>query len=79
MLIGYARTSTLDQTAGLAAQERDLHQAGCDKVFTEQVSSVDVTARQKLAQALDYIRDGDTLVVTSWTVWPAAWPICTRY
>ena len=64
MLVGYARTSTLDQTAGLEAQERDLHKAGCDKVFTEQVSSVDVTARQKLAQALDYIRDGDTIVVT---------------
>ena len=64
MLIGYARTSTLDQTAGLAAQERDLHQAGCDKVFTEQVSSVDVTARQKLTEALEFIREGDTLIVT---------------
>ena len=40
MLIGYARTSTTDQTAGLAAQERDLLAAGADKVFTEQVSSV---------------------------------------
>lgn len=64
MLIGYARTSTLDQKAGLEGQERDLHKAGCDKVFTEQVSSVDVTARQKLTEALEYIRDGDTLVVT---------------
>ncbi|MBM3605435.1 MAG: recombinase family protein [Alphaproteobacteria bacterium] len=64
MLVGYARTSTLDQTAGLEAQERDLHQAGCKKVFVEQVSSVDVTARQKLAEALEFIREGDTLIVT---------------
>ncbi|TGN36883.1 recombinase family protein [Paracoccus liaowanqingii] len=64
MQIGYARTSTLDQTAGLEAQQRDLHKAGCDKVFTEQVSSVDVTARQKLAEALEFIREGDTLIVT---------------
>ena len=35
MLFGYARTSTTDQTAGLAAQERDPLAAGADKVFTE--------------------------------------------
>lgn len=64
MLIGYARTSTLDQTAGLEAQERDLRAAQCEKVFSEQVSSVDQTARAKLAEVLDYLREGDTLVVT---------------
>lgn len=64
MIIGYARTSTLDQKAGLEAQQRDLEAAGCEKVFTEQVSSVDTKAREKLAEALDYIREGDTLVVT---------------
>lgn len=63
-IVGYARTSTLDQTAGLEAQERDLRDAGCARLFVEQVSSVDVTARTRLAEALDYIRDGDTLVVT---------------
>ena len=40
MIVGYARTSTSDQTAGLAAQERDLRAAGAERVFTEQVSSV---------------------------------------
>ena len=40
MIIGYGRTSTFDQTAGLAAQERDLAAAGATKLFTEQVSSV---------------------------------------
>jgi DNA invertase Pin-like site-specific DNA recombinase len=64
MLIGYARTSTLDQTASIEAQERDLRSAGCEKIFMEQVSSVDLVAREKLAEAMEYVRDGDTLVVT---------------
>jgi DNA invertase Pin-like site-specific DNA recombinase len=64
MLIGYARTSTLDQKAGIEGQVRDLTAAGCEKIFQEQVSSVDVAQRDQLALALDYIRDGDTLVVT---------------
>lgn len=62
-IIGYARTSTTDQTAGLDAQLRDLAAAGCQKVFQEQVSSVD-TRRPELERALDYVREGDTLVVT---------------
>lgn len=64
MIVGYARTSTVDQIAGIEAQERDLVAAGCDKVFREQVSSVDVTQRDQLSQALDFLREGDTLVVT---------------
>lgn len=63
MIIGYARTSTIDQVAGLEAQERALVEANCEKVFVEQVSSVDVAARHKLAEALDFMRDGDVLVV----------------
>ena len=63
MLVGYARTSTIEQRAGLEAQIRDLESAGCDnKIFREQVSSVQ--HRDQLDQALDYIREGDTLVVT---------------
>jgi DNA invertase Pin-like site-specific DNA recombinase len=61
--VGYARTSTLDQTAGLEAQLRDLEAAGCGKVFWEQVSSVD-KKRPELQRALDYVREGDTFVVT---------------
>jgi DNA invertase Pin-like site-specific DNA recombinase len=61
MLIGYARTSTLDQTAGLDAQQRDLAAAGCERVYVEQVSSVDVGERQELARALDNLRSGDAL------------------
>lgn len=64
MLIGYARTSTLDQKAGLDAQKRDLAGAGCERIFEEQVSSVDVVRREALADALSFARQGDTLVVT---------------
>ena len=38
MDVGYARTSTETQLAGLEAQERLLRQAGCERVFSEQVS-----------------------------------------
>jgi DNA invertase Pin-like site-specific DNA recombinase len=62
MIIGYARTSTADQEAGLAAQERDLSAAGAEKIFAEQASSV--AKRDGLEQALDYLRDGDQLTVT---------------
>jgi DNA invertase Pin-like site-specific DNA recombinase len=62
MLIGYARTSTSDQEAGLEAQVRDLTECGAKKIFSEQVSSV--AHRAELARALDYLRDDDTLVVT---------------
>ena len=62
MLIGYARTSTSDQEAGLEAQKRDLIATGCKKVFEEMVSSVG--QRDQLDHALDYARADDTLVVT---------------
>jgi len=62
MLVGYARTSTLEQGAGLQAQVRDLKALGCERLFQEQVSSVGT--RPQLAAALDFVRDGDTLVVT---------------
>lgn len=62
MKIGYARTSTIEQQAGLEAQVRELQIAGCKKIFQEQVSSV--SRREGLEAALDYVREGDTLVVT---------------
>ena len=62
MLIGYARTSTLEQLAGLEAQQRDLTEYGCEKVYTEQVSSV--AERDQLDAALGILRPGDKLVVT---------------
>src|ERR1700674_1541264 len=62
VLVGYGRTSTTDQVAGLEAQVKDLKAPGCKKIFREQVSSV--AERSQLDAALDYVREGDTLVVT---------------
>jgi DNA invertase Pin-like site-specific DNA recombinase len=61
MLVGYARTSTLEQVAGFEAQRRELEAAGCEKTFAEQVSSV--AQREQLDAALDYVREGDVFVV----------------
>ena len=63
MEIGYARTSTLEQKAGLEAQLRDLKAAGVTKTFSEQLSSVDAE-RPQLEAALDFAREGDVLVIT---------------
>ena len=62
MVIGYARTSTIEQAAGFEAQLRELTDAKAEKIYQEQVSSV--AEREQLNQALDFVRDGDTFVVT---------------
>jgi len=60
MLIGYARVSTLDQNPN--HQIEALNEAGCKKIFTEKISSAS-KQRTQLQAALDYMREGDTLVV----------------
>lgn len=62
MIVGYARTSTAEQNAGLEAQLRDLRATGCTKIFSEQISSV--ADRSQLEQALEFVREGDSLVIT---------------
>ena len=61
--IGYARTSTTEQSAGLEAQIWDLKVAGCKKAL-RRASFCSVAERTQLEAALDYAREGDTLVVT---------------
>ncbi|MDQ2734629.1 MAG: recombinase family protein [Pseudomonadota bacterium] len=61
MIVGYARTSTIDQTAGFEAQLRELAAAGCEKVFQEQVSSI--AQRRELHAAIEYVRENDIFVV----------------
>lgn len=63
MKVAYARTSNREQIAGLEAQVRDLNAAGVEKIFSEQLSSVDAK-RPQLGAAIDFIREGDVLVVT---------------
>jgi DNA invertase Pin-like site-specific DNA recombinase len=60
MLIGYARVSTYEQTLNL--QRDALQKAGCTKIFTDTASGAK-TERKGLDEALDYVRNGDTLVV----------------
>ena len=55
MLIGYARVSTVDQN--LALQRDALTEAGCRKIFTEQMSGA-VTDRPALHDALEFARGG---------------------
>lgn len=60
MLIGYARVSTQDQNLDL--QRSALEQAGCERIYEDQVSG-SRSERPGLKAMLDFIREGDTLVV----------------
>ncbi|UOA30471.1 DNA-invertase hin [Sulfitobacter sp. DSM 110093] len=62
MLIGYARTSTLEQKAGFDSQRDALEAVGCDRVWEEQRSSVG--PREALSEAIGFCREGDVFVVT---------------
>ncbi|MCV6982110.1 recombinase family protein [Mycolicibacterium pulveris] len=57
--VGYVRVSTVDQNT-----ERQLDGIELDKVFTDHASGKD-TRRPALEECLDYVREGDTLVVHS--------------
>ena len=61
-LIGYARVSSTGQD--LDVQLEALKAAGCSKVFSEKQSGRSTAGRDALEDALGYVRDGDTLVVT---------------
>src|SRR5262245_11213048 len=60
MLVGYARDPGAG--SGFEAQQRELKDVGCENVFSKQVSSV--AKREQLDAALDYVREGDVLVMT---------------
>lgn len=61
-LYGYARVSSSDQD--FALQEQALRAAGCDVVRAEKVSGTSRVGRTELQTLLDFLRRGDTLVVT---------------
>ena len=60
MLIGYGRVSTVEQSLDL--QLDALKKAGCDRIFTDKASGIK-TDREGLDDAINFARDGDTLVV----------------
>ena len=64
MLVGYARTSTDHQNYSLENQIEQLNQAGCEKVFYEEISSV-ASRRPEFESMIEFARDGDTVVVST--------------
>jgi DNA invertase Pin-like site-specific DNA recombinase len=60
-LVGYARVSRRDQDPG--AQEAELRAAGCVRVFVDHGESSRDADRPQWVECLDWLRDGDTLVV----------------
>jgi len=60
--VGYARVSTGHQS--LAAQRDALTAAGCERIFTDQLSGVRED-RPGLRELLAYVRPGDTVVVVA--------------
>ncbi|WP_370178222.1 recombinase family protein [Alteriqipengyuania sp.] len=61
-LVGYARVSSAGQS--LEVQETALQEAGCDPVFAEKRSGRTASDRPELARAIEYVRSGDTFIVT---------------
>lgn len=60
MIVGYIRVSSVEQN--LARQEETMKKYSVEKVYSEKVSAKD-TNRPKLQELLDYVREGDTLVI----------------
>src|SRR5689334_241747 len=61
-IYGYARVSTTDQD--LSIQVDALKAAGCDVIRSEKVSGTTTNGRHELKLLLEFIRPGDTLIVT---------------
>ena len=61
-VIGYARVSSTDQN--LELQESALRAAGCDVIRSEKRSGTTTAGRDELRTVLDFLRKGDTLMVT---------------
>lgn len=60
-VVGYARVSSKNQS--LEIQIEKLQKYGCTKIFKEKVSGVDQN-RSELIKCKEYLREGDTLVIT---------------
>lgn len=61
MIVGYARVSTTDQSLDVQMDELAAH--GCDRIFQDQASGTS-KARAGLVEMMQFVRDGDTIVVS---------------
>lgn len=61
-VVAYARVSTTDQNLDL--QLGQLQDAGAEKIFSEQVTGTSTTDRVALAALLEWVREGDVVLVT---------------
>ena len=62
MKVGYARVSSVDQNLGV--QLETLKSFGCEKIYKEKVSGTSTQGRDELKECLEYVREGDELVIT---------------
>ena len=61
-IIGYARVSSIGQK--LDVQLEKLQSQACEKIYQEKESAISTTKRPQLVACLDYVREGDILVIT---------------
>ena len=62
MKVGYARVSSVDQN--LDVQLETLKSFGCEKIYQEKVSGTSTQGRDELKECLEFVREGDELVIT---------------
>ena len=61
--VGYIRVSTQDQKTG----RQEVNLKDCAKIFIDKASGKDTEHRPELAKLMDYVREGDTVVVDSYS------------
>ena len=62
MKVGYCRVSSVGQN--LDSQLKSVKEYGCEKIFQEKVSGTSTKGRDKLRECLEFVREGDELVIT---------------
>ena len=62
MKVAYSRVSSSSQS--LEVQLEALKKYGCEKIFQEKVSGTSTQGREQLRECLDFVREGDELVIT---------------
>ena len=62
MKVSYIRVSSQNQS--LEVQRESVMKYGVDKIFEEKVSGTSTDKREQLKQCLEFVREGDELVIT---------------